>query len=260
MDTHKNIYFASDFHLGFPDSTSSKKRELLIIEWLNEIKPHCKELYLLGDVFDFWYEYKWVVPKGHIRFLGKLAEFVDAGIPVHIFKGNHDQWYKSYLHTEIGVEILDKPVIREYNGKTFYIHHGHALGKFDKGMNFLHACFTNKILQWLFSRIHPNTAFGIAHRWSSHNRKAKIYESSNYLGDDKEWLLLHAQHILQNQHIDFFIFGHRHIAVDKKITPSSTYINTGNWITNTSYAVFDGTEIKLCIYKPDLFPEEKIYT
>jgi UDP-2,3-diacylglucosamine hydrolase len=260
LNTRNNIYFASDFHLGYPDIQSGKEREKLIIEWLNSIKDSCKELYLLGDVFDFWYEYTWVVPKGHVRFLAKLAEFVDDGIPVYIFKGNHDQWYKSYLSSEIGVEIFEKPIIREYGGKKFFIHHGHALGSYDKGMNFLHACFTNRILQWLFSRIHPNTAFGIAHRWSSHNRKAKVYESGTYFGDDKEWQLLYAKDILQTEHIHYFIFGHRHITVNKQINETSSYINTGNWITNTSYAVFDGTELHLKIFKLELFPHQKIFT
>ncbi|HPY82007.1 MAG: UDP-2,3-diacylglucosamine diphosphatase [Bacteroidales bacterium] len=258
MNSRTHIYFASDFHLGYPNSEESRIRELRIITWLSAIQDTCKELYLLGDVFDFWYEYKWVVPKGYVRFLAKLAEFVDSGIPVYICKGNHDQWYQSYLEQEIGAIIFDEPIIKEYNSKLFYIHHGHALGKYDAGMNFLHSIFTSKFLQWCFSRIHPNTAFGIAHRWSAKNRKAKVYESAHYLGDSKEWLLLHAHDILKTQHIDYFIFGHRHIALNKQLTSKSRYINTGNWITNTSYAMFDGTQLHLKIFMPDLFPEASI--
>mgnify|MGYP000859076864 CR=1 FL=1 len=256
----KHIFFASDFHLGYPNAAHSRERERLIIEWLTSIQSQCEELYLLGDIFDFWYEYTWVVPKGYVRFLAKLAEFTDAGIPVYMFKGNHDQWLGSYLTDEIGVQILEHPIIRNENGKILYIHHGHALGPYDKGMNFLHAIFTNKVLQWCFLRIHPNGAFGFAHRWSAHNRKVKVYQSANYLGDDKEWLLMYARDVLAQQHIDYFIFGHRHVAVNKKITDTSTYINLGNWITNTSYAEFDGTELQLRIYKPELHPSSGIVT
>lgn len=256
----KQIYFASDFHLGYPNASVSKVREQLVIDWLTHIKPNCKELYLLGDIFDFWYEYTWVVPKGYVRFLAKIAEFTDSGIPVYMFKGNHDQWLGTYLNDEIGVQILDEPIVKEYDSKIMYIHHGHALGAYDKGMNFLHAIFINKILQWFFSRIHPNAAFAFAHRWSVHNRKAKVYQSSNYLGDHKEWLLMHARDVLKQRHIDYFIFGHRHVAVYKKITDSSYYVNLGNWITNTSYAVFDGTDLQLKIFKPELHPASGIVT
>jgi len=258
LNIDKNIYFASDFHLGYPNAEHSRDREKRIIEWLNFIKPNCKELYLLGDIFDFWYEYKWVVPKGYVRFFAKIAEFVDDGIPVNIFMGNHDEWLQSYLADELGVTIYQKPIQREYNGVSMYIHHGHALGNYDKGMNFLHKVFTNKFLQWMFSRIHPNTAFGLAHRWSSHSRKSKVYESANYLSDDKEWLLLYSQDVLKEKYYDYFIYGHRHLAIQKKITDSSTYINTGNWITNTSYAVFNGKSVEVKIFKPELFPNERI--
>ena len=250
----KHIFFASDIHLGYPNAQESRKREKLFIEWLDFIKPNCKELYLLGDIFDFWYEYTWVVPKGYVRFLAKLAEFTDSGIPVYMFRGNHDQWLKNYIPDEVGVTVFEEPQTRIYNDKKMYIHHGHALGKYDRGMNFLHAIFTNKILQWLFSRIHPNGAFGFAHRWSSHNRKIKTYESSNYLGDDKEWLLMHSQDIEAKEHFDYYIYGHRHVAVDKPIGNNARYINLGNWISNTSYAVFDGHTMKIEIFKPELHP------
>lgn len=259
LPTNKYIYFASDFHLGLPTHKTSRERELRIIDWLSSIKDSCKELYLLGDIFDFWYEYKWVAPKGNIRFLAKIAEFTDAGIPVYFFKGNHDQWLQSYLTQEIGVKIYDAPIIREYKGKTFYIHHGHALGPYDTGMKFLHALFTNRFLQWCFSRIHPNTAFGLAHRWSRYNRKAKVYESSNYLGDNKEFLIKYCYDILQTQHIDYFIFGHRHVALCKQLQENSFYINTGNWITNSSFAYFTGTQVELQQHKPDASFDEILY-
>ena len=245
----KNVYFASDFHLGFPTEEESKTREALIIKWLDEIKPSCGELYLLGDVFDFWFEYKWVAPKGYVRLLAKLAEFVDAGIPVNLFSGNHDLWYGDYLTKEIGITIFNDPQEREYFGKKFFIHHGHALGRFDKGMNFLNKIFSSKFLQWCFRVVPVNWAFCFAHAWSTHNRKVKVYESSNYMGDDKEFLLLFAKQELQIKHYDYFIFGHRHVAVDKEIAPNSRYINLGNWITNSTYAVLSETGLEVRSYK-----------
>lgn len=246
MEQSKKIYFASDFHLGFPNEEESKTREGLIISWLNEIKADCAELYLLGDIFDFWFEYKWVAPKGYIRLLAKLSEFVDSGIPVNVFSGNHDLWYGDYLSDEIGVAIFDKPIEREYFGINLYIHHGHALGNYDKGMNFLHKIFSCRFLQWCFRVVPVNWAFGFAHAWSSHNRKVKVYESANYLGDDKEFLLMYAKDVLKTKKYDYFIFGHRHVAIDKEIEPGSRYINTGNWITNSTYAVLSerGLEVK----------------
>ena len=258
MIQNKYIYFASDFHLGYPDYEHSKERENLLIEWLISIKDTCEELFLVGDVFDFWYEYKWVVPKGYVRFLAKLAEFTDSGIPVHMFQGNHDTWLSDYLPKEIGVQMHGKPVIREFGDKKLYIHHGHALGKYDKGMNFLNAIFNNRFLQWWFSRIHPNAAFGFAHAWSSHNRRKKVYESENYLGDDKEWLFKHSKDVLKTTHYDYFIFGHRHVAIDRPLQDNSRYVNLGNWITNTTYAVFNGSELELKMYKPERFPSAKI--
>ncbi len=249
MEQGKNIYFASDFHLGFPNDEESRVRELTIISWLDYIKPTCGELYLLGDVFDFWFEYKWVAPKGYIRLLAKLADFSESGIPVHIFSGNHDLWYGDYLTKEIGATIHTAPEIREYFGKRLFIHHGHALGKYDKGMVFLDAVFSSKFLQWCFKFVPVNWAFGFAHAWSTHNRNAKVYESANYLGDEKEFLLIFAKEKLQTEHYDFFIFGHRHVAVDKVITDNSRYINTGNWITNSTYAVLSEQGMEVLSFK-----------
>ncbi|MCQ2959914.1 MAG: UDP-2,3-diacylglucosamine diphosphatase [Bacteroidales bacterium] len=246
MEISKQIYFASDFHLGFPNDEESRKRESTILRWLDEIKPSCSELYLLGDIFDFWFEYKWVAPKGFVRLLAKLAEFVDSGIPVNIFSGNHDLWYGDYLTKEIGVTIYTAPIEREYFGKKLLIHHGHALGKYDKGMNFLHKIFSNRFLQWCFKFIPVNWSFGLAHSWSTQNRNAKVFESANYMGDEKEFLLMYANEVLKTKHYDYFVFGHRHVAIDKEVQPGSRYINTGNWITTSTYAILSeqGMEVK----------------
>ncbi|MDR2963978.1 MAG: UDP-2,3-diacylglucosamine diphosphatase [Bacteroidales bacterium] len=241
----KNIYFASDFHLGYPSNEESTEREKRIVAWLDSIKPTCKELYLLGDVFDFWYEYKWVVPKGYVRFLAKLAEFTDVGIPVYMFEGNHDQWLFGYLQQECGVTICKTMLEREWAGKRFVLHHGHALGHYDTGMNVLHWVFTRKFLQKLFSLIHPSLSFSLAHAWSKKNRKAKEYESSHYLGDDKEYLLQYSLAELKKRKVDYFIFGHRHVPLNKELPGGARYINVGNWITHSTYAYFDGNDVIL---------------
>ena len=251
----KNIYFASDFHFGYPDEVQSKEREKLVIKWLDDIKPSCKELYLLGDIFDFWFEYKYVAPQGNIRFLAKLTEFVESGIPVNIFCGNHDMWYGKYLEKEIGVSIFDEPIEREYFGKKLYIHHGHALGKYDKGMNFLNGIFTSKILRFLFAFIPVNWAYGFGRAWSRHNRtKHKNSCDSEcpdhyYLGDDKEYLILHIKDVLKNNFYDYFVFGHRHVAANKEVAPNSYYVNLGNWIWGSTYAVLSENGMEVLSYK-----------
>jgi UDP-2,3-diacylglucosamine hydrolase len=241
----KKVYFASDFHLGYPSNAASAERERRIVAWLSHIQPTCKELYLLGDVFDFWFEYKWVAPKGYVRFLAKLAEFVDMGIPVYMFEGNHDQWLYGYLHDEIGVTICKTAQEREWNEKRFFLHHGHALGKYDTGMNCLHWIFTRRVLQRMFSWIHPDVSFALAHAWSKKNRKAKEYESDHYMGDDKEYLLQFSLDESKKRHIDYFVFGHRHLPLDKELPNGAHYINVGNWITRSSYAYFDGEKVIL---------------
>jgi len=239
------IYFASDFHLGYPTLEKGKERERKVVAWLDAIKHDAKEIYLMGDIFDFWYEYKWVVPRGHVRFLGKLAELVDCGIIINLFTGNHDVWYFDYLPSEIGINIYRDPLVKTYNNKSFFLHHGHGLGKYDRGMNFLKWMFENHFLQWCFSRLHPNSSFGFAHRWSLLSRKAKSYESVNYLGEEKEWLIRHSQEILKTEHHDFFIYGHRHVAMDRRLNSKSRYINLGNWLGSFTYAVFDGENVRL---------------
>ncbi|MCK4664945.1 MAG: UDP-2,3-diacylglucosamine diphosphatase [Bacteroidales bacterium] len=248
MTDKKNIYFASDAHLGLPNYQKSLFREKLLVKWLDEIKNDAKEIYLLGDMFDFWYEYKQVVPRGFTRFLGKIAEIVDSGIPVHLFTGNHDIWIFDYLPTETGVILHRKPIVKTLNGKKFYLAHGDGLGPYDKGYKLLKKIFTNPVLQWLFSRLHPNFAIGLGHLWSNNSRFAKGLKAEKYKGDDKEWLYLYAKSLLKKEHFDYFVFGHRHILVERQIGSKSRFINLGDWITNFSYGVFDGENFELKKY------------
>lgn len=244
MGGSKKIYFASDVHLGFPDIEKGRPRELLFAQWLEEIKNKASEIYLVGDIFDFWYEYKNVVPRGFVRVLGKIAEITDAGIPVHFFTGNHDLWVFDYLSSEIGVKIYRKPLETKLLGKNFYIAHGDGLGPGDKGYKLLKKIFESKVLQWLFSRLHPNFAFWIAHGWSKKSRynKGIIAEKFN---QETESTYLHAKEILKQKNIDYFVFGHRHLMINKPIDKQSTYILLGDWLHHFSYGVFDGKTFEL---------------
>lgn len=244
----KNIYFASDFHLGTPSYAKSRAREAQIVDWLNAITPTCAELFLMGDVFDFWFEYAQVIPKGFIRLQGKLAAMADAGIKIYFFKGNHDMWVFDYFTQEMGLSIISDEKIIERNGKKFYLHHGDGLGPGDYQYKFLRKIFRSKFCQWLFARIHPNLGMGIANSWSRRSRAAQT-EKEVFLGADQEWLAIYAKAQLQKQHFDYFIFGHRHLPLDIQLNPQSRYINLGEWLNYQSYAVFDGETLSLKYHK-----------
>lgn len=245
MKPGKKIYFASDFHLGVPDHDRSLERERRIVQWLEQIRPDTQELYLLGDVFDFWFEYKTVVPRGYVRLLGKLAEFTDNGIPIHYFTGNHDMWTFDYLIKELNVKIYREPIEAEYNGKKFYIGHGDGLGPGDHGYKFIKKVFSSKVSQWLFARLHPNAGIGLAEYFSRKSRIATGTTDEKFLGEEKEWLVIHSKELLAKKHYDYLIFGHRHLPLDIKINGGSRYINLGDWIRYNSYGVFDGSNFEL---------------
>lgn len=245
MSASKNIYFASDFHLGAPNYEESLKRELKIIKWLDEIKTSASEIYLLGDIFDFWFEYKHAIPKGFVRLQGKIAEITDSGIPVHVFTGNHDMWIFDYLPKELGIILHRKPIKKTYNGKIFLIGHGDGLGPGDLFYKMLKGFFDSKICQWLFARIHPNLGIGIANAWSKKSRKTNLAYDENFLGEDKELLVQYCKTYLKNEHIDYFVFGHRHLPLEIKVGENSTYINLGEWIKQNTFAVFDGEKLRL---------------
>lgn len=247
MESGKKIYFASDFHLGVPNYESSRRREKILVDWLDSIKSDAQEVYLVGDLFDFWFEYKFTAPKGYIRFLGKIAELTDSGIPVHFFTGNHDMWMFDYLPKEIGVEIHRDNITRDFNGKRFYIGHGDGLGPGDRKYKFLKNFFASKTCQWLFARIHPNLGMGIANMWSNNSRISNIKNGEEVLGDENEWLYIYSKEILEKEYFDYFIFGHRHLVLDLPIKgTSSRYVNLGEWATgNPHFASFDGESLTL---------------
>lgn len=247
--TAKKIYFASDFHLGVPTVEESRERENRIVSWLDAIKHDASEIYLMGDIFDFWFEYKQVVPKGYVRFLGKLAELSDSGIKLTFFKGNHDMWMFDYLKEELGATIISDELIIERNDKLFYLHHGDGIGPGDAKYKFLKKFFRSNFCQWLFARIHPNLAFGIAKRWSKQSRISSG-KTEQFEGEEKEWLAQYVKEYLNNQvlnhenTIDYFIFGHRHLPLSIPIA-DSLYINLGEWMNFNTYAVFDGERLEL---------------
>ncbi|MGQ8336013.1 UDP-2,3-diacylglucosamine diphosphatase [Sunxiuqinia sp. A32] len=242
------IYFVSDIHLGAPALNNNLQREKLFVKWLDEIKKDASVIFLMGDIFDYWFEYKKVVPRGFTRTLGKIAEIVDSGIPVHFFTGNHDVWVFDYLPAELGVEVHRSEMRVSFSGKKFFLAHGDGLDPFDKGYNLLKKVFTNRFLQWVFARVHPNFAMSVAHRWSKNSRLGKGL-GEHFKGDDKEGLFVFAKELLTKEDFDYVIFGHRHLLMDEPLGDKARYINLGDWITHYSYGVFDGEKFELKTYK-----------
>ena len=244
MPTPNKLYFASDIHLGAGSYESSRQREDRFVRWLDSIKTDATEVFLMGDVFDFWFEYKTVVPKGYIRLLGKLAELADSGVKLYFFKGNHDMWMFDYFVNELGATIITNELVIERGGKKFFLHHGDGLGPGDRKYKVLKKIFRSGLCQWLFARLHPNLGIGIANRWSQNSRivnerkeDRKVYE--------QEWLVTYSREVLQTTHYDYLIFGHRHLPLDIQLNDKSRYINLGEWINYNSYAEFDGEELSL---------------
>lgn len=240
-----HIYFASDFHLGVPTYEKSLDREKRIVSWLNSIEHNAKEIYLVGDLFDFWFEYKHAIPKGFVRLQGKIAQLTDAGIPIHVFTGNHDMWIFDYLPKELGVALHRTPIIRTFNGKKFYIGHGDGLGPGDRGYKFLKRVFENKFCQWCFARLHPNFGIWLASVSSKTSRAATGENDKIKKNLEDEWLYTYCKEYLKQESIDYFVFGHRHLPIEEKVNDSSVYINLGEWINYNTFAVFDGTVCSL---------------
>lgn len=242
---NKKIYFASDNHLGAPSFVESRPREMKFVHWLDSIKNDVGVLFLLGDLFDFWFEYKTVVPKGFVRVLGKLAEFRDAGIPIYFFVGNHDLWMSDYFKKELDIPVYHKPLAFECNGKYFFVGHGDGLGPNDKGYKRMKKVFTNPVAKWFFRWLHPDLGVRLAQYLSVKNKLISGDDDIHFLGEDKEWLVQYCKRKLKTQHYDYFLFGHRHLPMKIQLSEKSTYVNTGDWIHYFTYAVFDGKVLML---------------
>ncbi|TLU98985.1 UDP-2,3-diacylglucosamine diphosphatase [Dyadobacter luticola] len=246
----RRTYFSSDFHLGVPSLAASREREKLIVSWLDHIQHDAQVVFLVGDIFDFWFEYNKAVPKGFVRFLGKLAELSDRGIELVLFTGNHDMWMFDYLESEIGATIYRDPVSftfqSETGTRTMLVGHGDGLGPGDNTYKFLKKIFRNPFFQFIFRLAHPDLGIWIAMEWSKRSRLANVNKGEErYLGEAHEWILQYCKEIEINLHHDFYVFGHRHLVLDLNVSKTSRYINLGEWVTQQYYAVFDGRNLEL---------------
>ena len=247
------LYFASDFHLGIPDYSSSLMREKKLVHWLEKVSKDATEIFLMGDIFDFWFEYKTVVPKGYTRLLGKIAELTDSGLPVHLFRGNHDVWAFNYLEKELNIQLHREAVIREFEGKKLYLVHGDGMGPGDSGYKFLKKVFEFKPNQFLFRWLHPDIGARMGLYFSKKSRLANISKEGkkdNSFGKEGEMLYQFAkQKTIQLPDVDYFIFGHRHIPMQIKVSEKAEMIILGDWISHFSYGVFEEGKMRLEFWK-----------
>ena len=245
----KKIYFASDNHLGAPTIETSRPREKIFVKWLDEVKHDAAAIFLLGDLFDFWFEYKTVIPKGFTRTLGKLAEIADSGIPIYYFVGNHDLWMNGYFEDELGIPVFHKPEEFTLGNKTFFIGHGDGLGPKDKGYKRLKKVLTSRIFKWVFKWGHPDIGMRIAQYFSVKNKLISGDDDAIFLGEDNEWLAVYSRKKLEEKHRDYFVFGHRHLPLEIVLNKNSKYVNIGDWIQYFTYGEFDGSSFELKKYQ-----------
>ena len=247
---HQKVYFASDFHLGSPDHATSLIREKKLVSWLEMARTDAAEIYLMGDLFDFWFEYKTEIPRGYARLLGKLAEITDSGIPVHLFRGNHDMWAFDYLTEELNIQLHRDPEFREFNGKQFYLAHGDGLGPGDHGYKFIKKVFANRINQWLFRQLHPDIGIRMALFWSRKSRSAGMEKEKKVQDINlkliQQRITVHSNELMiQHPDLNYLIYGHYHFPHETRITDAAIQLVLGDWITHFTYAVFDGDKLEL---------------
>lgn len=245
LPENKKVYFASDFHLGVPDRDSTLLRERKIVAWLDSIKGNAHTIFIMGDIFDFWFEYKYVIPKGFIRLQGKLAELRDHHIPIVFFTGNHDMWMFDYFPTELGIPIYREPQLLTVGNHRLLIGHGDGLGPGDHTYKIIKNFFNSSICQWLFARIHPNLGMAIANHWSRQSRISNEKKEEKFVGEENEFLLTYCKDLETKYHHDFYIFGHRHLPLDLMVNDRSRYINVGEWVHHCTYAEYDGKNVTL---------------
>jgi UDP-2,3-diacylglucosamine hydrolase len=242
---NKKVYFASDQHFGAPTHKASLPREKKFVAWLDEIKKDAEAIFILGDLFDFWFEYKTVVPKGFVRVLGKLAEIRDGGTPIYFFVGNHDLWMHDYFETELNIPVFHAPQEFLINQKKFLIGHGDGLGPGDKGYKRMKKVFTFPLFKWMFQWLHPDLGVRLGQYMSVKNKLISGDEDATYLGDEKEWLVQYCKKKLTEKDYNYFVFGHRHLPLEIKLDQNATYINLGDWIQYFTFGSFNGTDFNL---------------
>lgn len=245
----KKMYFASDFHLGVPNQEESRKREQRIIHWLEKIEGEAGAIFLLGDIFDFWFEYKYTIPKGFIRLQGKLAQLRDRGLPIYFFTGNHDMWMFDYFPNELNIPVYYSPQVITVGTQRLLVGHGDGLGPGDHSYKLLKRFFHSPVCQWLFGWIHPNLGIRLANYWSRNSRINNLENDEKFAGEEAEYLWQYCQSVETKTHHDFYIFGHRHLPLDLALQHGSRYINTGEWVHANSYAVYDGSEVRLMTHE-----------
>lgn len=252
LKDNQKVYFASDFHLGAPNHRQSLQREQKIIRWLEQVSKDAAAIFLMGDIFDFWFEYRHVVPKGYVRLLGKLASLTDKGIPICIFTGNHDMWMWDYFPHELGITVYRQPQEFNINQLKLHIAHGDGLGPGDRKYKLLKKIFENPLCRWAFRWLHPDIGVAIAKLWSGSSRITNIKKGEEHFkGEENEWLVGYCKAQEQKTHNDYYIFGHRHLPLDIKLSDKSRYINLGEWVNYYSYAVCDGSNVSLHYYPED---------
>lgn len=258
MEQAKKSYFISDVHLGFPDFKTSELRTKKLLQWMDSISKDAARIFIVGDLFDFWFEYKNVIPRGYTHVLSKLIELRNKNIEITIFTGNHDLWMFDFFQTELNINVYHAPQVFHIENKKFFIAHGDGLGNGDYSYKFLKKIFTNPIFQFLFRWLHPDIGMRIAHFWSRKSRYAKgIKEEFHSL--DNELLLDYAKDIESNQHHDYYVFGHRHLPLDIEIAASSRYVNLGEWLNYFSYAVFENGQLKISYFNHEVQQPEPVF-
>ena len=249
LPSNKKIYFASDQHFGAPTAELSFPREQKFVAWLDEIKGDAEALFLLGDLFDFWFEYKTVVPKGFVRVLGKLAEIRDSGIPIYFFVGNHDLWMSDYFEKELNIPVYRDNKEFAFNNKTFLIGHGDGKGPGDKGYKRMKRVFTNSLSKTFFRWLHPDIGVKLGQYLSVKNKLISGDEDVKFLGEENEWLVLYSKRKLETKHYNYLVFGHRHLPMKITVGENSEYVNLGDWIGYFTYGVFDGENFEIKKFK-----------
>ncbi|MFC5409043.1 UDP-2,3-diacylglucosamine diphosphatase [Larkinella bovis] len=249
LPPNRAVYFASDFHLGMPNPASSRERERRVIRWLDAVKNDAEAIFLVGDVFDFWFEYRQVIPKGFSRLQGKLAELADFGLKIVLFAGNHDMWMADYFTEEMGIPVYRLPRTYEIGSKRFLIGHGDGLGPGDFTYKQLKKLFENRPARWLFRWLHPDIGVWFGNQWSQQRKASEQYKPEEFKGEENEWIFQYCREVEAHQHHDYYIFGHRHLPLDLKVSENSRYINLGEWMNHTTYARFDGQTTQLLTFE-----------
>ncbi|MBQ6069500.1 MAG: UDP-2,3-diacylglucosamine diphosphatase [Bacteroidales bacterium] len=244
---NSKLYFITDAHLGAGPDSPQRERDLCSL--LDQMKLDAAMVVFLGDMFDFWFTYRYVVPRGHVRLLGKMAELADAGIELHFFIGNHDMWLFDYLQKEVGAIMHDEPDTLIFDGRRFLVGHGDGLGHLDRRYDIIRRIFRNRLNQRLFALLPSGLTFGIANSWSNSSRKSHIKKNPNlfdYFGDDREGIVIYCRQRLQHEHFDYCVFGHRHTPLVKDdCLPNCTYVNVGDWLMHRNYAVYEDGRLQL---------------